>query len=60
MGENDASSSGAPNLRLTDLLRPFNGQGDVLEWFNKLELIARIKGLSNLENVIPLFLEDAV
>ena len=59
MGENDASSSGAPNLRLTDLLRPFNGQGDVLEWFNKLELIARIKGLTNLENVIPLFLEGS-
>ena len=59
MGENDASSTGAPNLRLTDLLRPFNGQGDVLEWFNKLELIARIKGLTNLENVIPLFLEGS-
>ena len=49
----------APNLRLTDLVRPFNGQGDVLEWFHKLDLIAKLKGLSALENVIPLFLEGS-
>ena len=51
--------SGTPNLRLTDLLRPFDGQSDVLEWFNKLELVARVRGLENLENVIPLFLEGS-
>ena len=53
------TASGAPNLRLTDLLRPFDGRGDVLEWLNKLELVASLRGLDKLENVIPLFLEGS-
>ena len=62
MGERDeqtASGSSGPSLRLTDLVRMYDGRGDILEWLNKLELVAKLRGLDRLENVIPLFLEGS-
>ena len=48
-----------PNVRLTDLVRMFDGRGDILEWLNKLELVAKLKNIGALESVIPLFLEGS-
>ena len=56
-GEQTVSGSSGPSLRLTDLVRMFDGRGDILEWLNKLELVAKLRGLDKLENVIPLFFE---
>ena len=42
---------------LAELIRPFNGQTDVMEWLSKLELTAELREVDKLEKVIPLFLE---
>ena len=42
---------------LAELIRPFNGQSDVMEWLSKLELTAELREVDKLEKVIPLFLE---
>lgn len=49
----------ASNLKISDVLRPFDGEGDIIEWLNKVELIAKLRKLTELETVIPLFLENA-
>ena len=55
--DNSTQSDAGPNVKvLTDLVRPFDGQGDVMEWISKLELIADLRGVTRLEKVIPLFL----
>lgn len=43
-------------FKVTDLLQTFNGEGDVVEWLNKVELVAKLREIKDLENIIPLFL----
>ncbi len=46
------------SLKVSDVLRPYNGEGDILEWWiNKMELVAKLRDLKDLQNIIPLFLE---
>lgn len=47
------------SLKITDVLRPFDGEGDIIEWLNKIELVAKLRDLKDLHNVIPLFLEGS-
>jgi len=43
---------------LKDILRPFNGEGDVVVWLDKVKLVAELKGKTNeLGVIIPLMLE---
>ena len=28
------------NVRMSDLIRPFDGQGDIVKWLDKLKLVA--------------------
>ena len=39
------------------MIKPFNGDGDVVAWLKKVNLVARIQKLDDVTAVIPLFLE---
>jgi len=45
------------SVRISDIVRPFSGVGDVVNWISKLEMVARLRGISDLANFLPLFLE---
>ena len=55
----DASTSAlAPfTVRIHDVVRPFSGEGDIVKWLEKVEMVARLRGITDLQNVLPLFLE---
>ena len=46
------------NIKLTDVVKRFTGDGDedVAVWLDRLELIAKLQDITNLAQVIPLFL----
>ena len=46
-------------VRIADVVSRYNGDGDVVVWLDRLEVVARLQQESNLENLIPLFLEGA-
>ena len=41
-----------------EMIRPFNGKGDLGAWMKKLKLVAKLQKISDLASFIPLFLED--
>jgi hypothetical protein len=45
------------NVRISDVVQPFNGEGDVTQWLDKLYLVAKLRKIENVETVLPLFLE---
>ena len=47
------------NIRLTDLVRPFDGSGNVAEWIDKLELLVKLRDIKQVETVLPMFLEGS-
>ena len=49
------------NVRISDLVRPFDGEGDIVKWLDKLKLVAELKGIAEggLAKTIPLFLEGS-
>ena len=46
-------------VKITDLVRPYNGDGDIVEWLNKFELIAKLREIKETESTVPLFLEGS-
>ena len=46
-------------IKLTDVVRRFDGSGDVVVWLERLEMVAELQKLGDLSVVIPLFLEGA-
>ena len=50
--------SGA-TVRLGDMIRPFDGKGDVVGFLTKARLVARLQNIERLETFLPLFLEGA-
>lgn len=42
--------------RLNDLIQQYDGPTDFAEWVRKLELVAKLQKISNLEDFLPLFL----
>ena len=42
---------------LNNLIKPFNGEGDVVAWLKKVDLVARLQKIDDVASVIPLFLE---
>ena len=44
-------------VRLHEIIKNFDGSGDISVWLNKLKLIADMKGIPDLSVVLPLFLE---
>jgi hypothetical protein len=51
------AASTAANVRISDVVRPFSGEGDVVKWISKLEMVTRLRGITELANFLPLFLE---
>ena len=47
------------SLRIGDIVKCFNGDGDIAIWINKLKMVARIQKLGDLQDIIPLFLDGA-
>ena len=44
------------SLKLSELIKQYSGEDDVMEWINKLELVARLQNIENLCTFLPLFL----
>lgn len=44
-------------MRLTDLVKAYDGTGDVCVWISKFELVAKLKKIEEPAQVLPLFLD---
>ena len=44
------------SVKCSDLISQYNGTGDFSEWVEKLELVAKLQKIEQLECVVPLFL----
>ena len=42
---------------VSDMIKPFRGEGDVAAWLKKVELVAKLSKISDLASFIPLYLE---
>ena len=42
---------------LNNMIKPFCGEGDVVAWIKKVELVAKLQKIEDVATVIPLFLE---
>ena len=40
-----------------DMIRSFSGEGDVVAWFKKIQLVARLQKITDLASFLPLYLE---
>lgn len=49
-------ASTAISVKFGDIIRQYDGQGDFSEWLRKLELVAELQGVTNVEKFLPLFL----
>lgn len=49
----------ASTVKLGDMLKVFDGSGDIAVWLEKVKLVCGIQKLTDVASVIPLFLEDA-
>lgn len=43
-------------LKFSDLIKQYDGQGDISEWLEKLELVCKLQKVKDLQSVIPLSL----
>ena len=48
----------ASKISVEKMIRPFTGEGDVLAWMQKIELVAKLTGEKDLASFLPLYLED--
>ena len=47
-------------VKITVLVCPYNGDGDIAEWFSKFELVAKLREIKETESIVPLmFLEGS-
>ena len=46
-------------LQFKDFLQSFDGSGEVIQWLTKVDLVARLRKIRNVAEVIPMFLEGA-
>ena len=42
---------------LSNMIKPFCGEGDMVAWLKKVELVAKLQKIEDVATVIPLFLE---
>src|SRR5678816_2835292 len=45
------------NLKISDLVKNFNGEEDIDEWIIKFNLIKDLNNIKNEEKILPMFLE---
>ena len=41
----------------SDMIRPFSGEGDVVAWLKKIQLVAKLQKITDLASFLPLYLE---
>ena len=41
----------------TDMIKPFTGEGDVVAWVRKVKLVAKLKKVTDVASLLPLYLE---
>lgn len=46
------------SIKVSDLIRQYSGQGNILEWIQKLEMVASMQKIENLASFLPMFLTD--
>jgi hypothetical protein len=51
-----AMSTTGVSFNATNLVQPFDGTSNFLVWVERVELVAALQGLKNLEKFVPLFL----
>lgn len=44
------------NIKFSDVIKQYDGSGDFAEWVEKLEMVASLQGITEVENFLPLFL----
>ena len=44
-------------VSFSKMIQPFSGEGNVIAWLKKVDLVASPKGIPNVASLIPLFLE---
>lgn len=44
-------------IKIGDVLKPFNGEGDVASWLDKVDLVAQLQDVADVASLIPLMLE---
>ena len=45
-------------IMLSDVLRPFDGSNaDIVQWLEKIKMVAKLRGVDDLATIVPLFLE---
>ena len=42
-----------------DMIKPFNGEGDLVAWLSKVKLVAKLQEVKDLSAFVPLFLEGS-
>lgn len=57
-GETLLQAIAAPSMsvKFSDIIEKYNGEGDIVEWVEKLEMVASLQGVTNLCNFLPCFL----
>lgn len=45
---------------ISDVIKPFFGQGDVVVWLKKVRLVARLQQVDDVASLLPLYLEGDV
>lgn len=43
-------------IKLSDVIKQYDGSGDFAEWVEKLEMVASLQGITEVEKFLPLFL----
>lgn len=51
------SPASGPAVRISGIVRPFSGEGDIVQWMEKLEIVADLRGVQDVPKLLPLFLE---
>lgn len=41
----------------SDMIKPFKGEGDVISWIKKVQLVAKLQKITDLASFLPLYLE---
>lgn len=44
-------------IKMHDVVTCYDGSGDVIGWIEKLKLVAKLQGVNDLSDIIPLFLQ---
>ena len=44
------------SVKFSDIIEKYNGEGDFIEWSDKLEMVASLQKIDDLANFLPLFL----